>query len=105
MGQLKNMEPHPPTMLRDNASASLYFDFQCTNTTKQCPSGRLNTGAFLGRHQIWFDDATTLRQKYEACRTLGVLGVGVYALDFVSYETNQGATNWAALTDVWHRIS
>jgi di-N-acetylchitobiase len=104
LDQLKSMAPHPPTMFRGNASASLYFDFQCTNQSKECPSGRANTGgALLGRHQIWWDDASTLRQKYEYCRTLGVLGVGVYSLDFVSYETSQGAANWAALTDVWPR--
>ena len=91
-------------MFRDNASASVYFDFHCTNTTKECPSGRVNTGAFLGRHQISFDHETTLRQKYEACRVLGVLGVGVYALDFVSYTTSQAAANWAALTEVWSRL-
>lgn len=104
LDQLKSMGPHPPTIFRDNASASLFFDFLCTNESKECPSGRANTGAFLGRHQIWLDDATTLRQKYEECRALGVLGVGVYALDFVSYETSQGVANWAALTDVWPRI-
>lgn len=104
LDQLKTMEPHTPIIFRDNASASLYFNFQCMNTTKECPSGRANTGALLGRHQIWFDNATTLRQKYEACRVLGVLGVGVYALDFVSYTSGQGAANWAALTDVWPRL-
>ena len=49
------------------------------------------------------DDADTLRQKYQACRELGVLGVGVYALDFVSYTGDQGAANWAALSAVWPR--
>ena len=104
LDQLKSLAHAPPTLLRDAASASMYFDYQCTNTSRNCPSGRPNTGAMLGRHQVWYDDADTLRMKCEACRTLGVLGVGVYAVDFVSYDVDQGAANWAALSSVWPRL-
>ena len=43
-----------PQIFRDNASASLYFDYECTNESRSCPSGQPNTGGvLLGRHQIW----------------------------------------------------
>lgn len=103
LDQLKRFHDTPPPVRRDNASVSLVFDYQCTNQSRECPSGQPNTDAKHGRHQVWFDNADTLREKYQACDALGVLGVGVYAADFVDYTIAQGSDNWAALASVWPR--
>lgn len=96
---------HKPALMHDNASVSIVFDYQCTNISKECPSGQPNVNNTKhGRHQVWYDAADTLREKYQTCRALGVRGVGVYAVDFVDYITGQGRDNWEALADTWPRI-
>ena len=103
LDQLKRMDQTPLLMI-DNASVSVYFDYQCTNLSRECPSGQPNVNNTKhGRHQIWYDTVDTLREKYQACHTLGLRGVGVFAVDFVDYTSAQGTDNWEVLASVWPR--
>ena len=71
----------------DNATVTRWFEYAK-------PGGAGVADA--GRHQLWFDDPTTLEVKYAACKEMGLRGVGFWTANFAG--TAQGPPMWAAIT-------
>jgi di-N-acetylchitobiase len=62
-----NSSLRPTTAVLDTESMTQHFDYVAT-------SGQ--------RHQVWYDDPTTLATKYEAVATKGGLGVAMWTANF-----------------------
>ena len=49
------------------------------------------------RHQLWFDDPTTLSAKYAIARGTALRGVAFWTADQVEYDNGEAASMWGAL--------
>ena len=72
----------------DVASVSAFYEFHGDG-----PPGTIDSG----RHQIWFDDASTLGVKYSWCSANGIRGVGMWAATHVSYPSETASEMWGAI--------
>ena len=73
-----------PVIIDPKGSGSKYFD-------RVDASGK--------RHQVWFDDAETLRHRYAMVKEMGLGGVAFWTANFVNYTQPDGeaAAMWDAL--------
>ena len=72
----------------DVASVSAFYEFHGDG-----PPGTINSG----RHQIWFDDASTLGVKCRWCSANGIRGVGMWTATHVSYPSEIASEMWGAI--------
>ncbi|EGD72199.1 hypothetical protein PTSG_00221 [Salpingoeca rosetta] len=81
--------PTTPVMY-DDLLVSKYFNYRHTDGTL---------------HQVvWFDDPSTLQQKFALAKTMGLRGVGVWNFDLLDYSTNDPRVH-AATRDMWNAFN
>jgi hypothetical protein len=87
----------------ENATATHFFDLTCPQDgPSACPSSLCVCSGWEGPSgpaQIFFDNPQTLRAKYELAVSLGVAGVGPYALNELARPRELDNVSWAI--DMW----
>ena len=95
-------KPRPASEIQYKAIMLLLHGGNATRTGRDAASStawmEYTDNATGRRHQIWYDDPATLREKYGLAKALRMRGVGMWTADAVP-EGKYGAEMWEALEE------
>jgi hypothetical protein len=88
----------------DPITQSVYFEYtNATSSPARKAEAEAGAGSHQGcpgyRHQIWYDNATTLAVKSKWAQQAGLRGAGVYAVGMANTSRHRGM--WSAITRPW----